>query len=66
MHPCSRILLQIVLLAGLEFLFALDGDHLPLVLPLVEVAEGGGPETEAEGFHQQVHVEVVDVHRYLE
>ena len=44
LHPCSRILLQIVLLAGLEFLFALDGDHLSLVLLLVEEAEGGGPE----------------------
>ena len=65
-HPCARILLEVILLAGLELLLALDGDHLPLVLLLVKVAEGGGPKTEAERFHQQVHIEVVNVHRYLE
>ena len=65
-HPCARILLEVILLAGLELLLALDGDHLALVLLLVKVAEGGGPKTEAERFHQQVHFEVVYVHRYLE
>ena len=45
--------------------FPHDGVHLALALLFIEVAEGGGAEGKTEGLHQEVNIEVVDVHRYL-